>query len=215
MKRLRFALIFVVFLFEKSYAQPNINVDSLEFLLQNTRVDTVKISSLRELCKFYEENDVVKALDYANRLYELSTSLHNDKGKFYAFESIAIAQKNLGNLSISLTYSDSALMICRQLHLQSEEAVINTIIGMTYQRQGKYGEGIKSMLLAKSYYEDVGDSVRVARVLNNIGTIYLDIRSYDLAINCFTRCLNIKKRKKDRSYAKSLNHLASAYIGKK
>ncbi|MEL6561994.1 MAG: tetratricopeptide repeat protein [Bacteroidota bacterium] len=104
-----------------------------------------------------------------------------------------------------LIYLEMTLYDKAQIHVIEMEKLMNNhdfnqykgqwyaVNGQFYYAQGIYEEALKYHKKALHYYEALDNRKSMSSVLNNIGSVYLEIQNYDSSLHYFNRALEIKR----------------------
>jgi serine phosphatase RsbU (regulator of sigma subunit)/tetratricopeptide (TPR) repeat protein len=93
------------------------------------------------------------------------------------------------NFEEALSYAQFALFKLKELphhdENKSKEALLKNIRGICYLNLGQYDKSINSFLQSLTLAEEIQDSARMSKALNNLGMIYGFKRDHEKSINYF------------------------------
>ena len=112
----------------------------------------------------------------------------------------------------SLRYSDSALILAKQLKYNLGEATAYYNIGSVNFFQGDYPTALKNSYSALTIGEKVDAKQLVGNIYNTIGKVHWRQKNYGLAIEYYNKSINILKAIDDQEdVAKVYNNVAIVY----
>jgi tetratricopeptide (TPR) repeat protein len=211
---------FVAISISKGYSQDLKKIDSLNFMLETTRIDSAKVDLLIQLSREYLRGDLALAVIYGERAVEMAEA---SKKK----ELIAKSLINLGNaFFFKGMLENAARQYYRSLQIQKElnntEGVANALTNLAgIQLQLKnYLEAEEFLFEALDMYqkvrlesEDTLPPRQLITVYNNLGIVYQNIGQFSLAIEYLLRGVSLASRmpNEERDLGNLYNNLGSTY----
>lgn len=85
-----------------------------------------------------------------------------------------------------------------------------------YRQQGKYDDALKYIELAETAFNSSGNISGLARVINNKGQLYKQLKCYDYALSCHNQSLMLCQQVADQfSVGRTYIYIAQIYLEKK
>ena len=203
MKTLKVLLITSLFLLllgiKKVDAQNRVEqkIDSLEYLIANTPIDTLKLSHYKSLGDVYlSQNQAKKLLELATEGLALSENLNFPKGLIQMTLFKAIALDIMGQTDEALVLYNNSLKMAKDYNEGELEARSYLNLGVSYQFSGDYDLALKNQLLAYDLREELSKK-DLAKLLNNIGIIYRMQKKYTRAEEIYHKSYELKEELKD------------------
>jgi two-component system, sensor histidine kinase PdtaS len=167
---------------ELANAQNN-SVDSLQYLLEETKDREQRFSLLSQLSEKFLSNSPEKALEYGERLMELATLKEDHKWTTRAYHLIGESQLKIGNTDKAESTYLKALNYEFSFEPIDQEkmALAEYNFGIYYRRTGRYREALihfnESFLLEK----ELSNKKKQAMCMLNIGVMYMNLGVNDSA----------------------------------
>lgn len=186
----------VVFLFVVAFAislnAQQREVDSLKFVIERSREDSLKVNTLIELSKIYSRTSSDSAIQIANQAVDLARRLGYKSGEATALKWIGNAYLDKTNLIEAINSYKLAEAIYNSINDKKGVANIQSNMATLYFDQGDDVKALEFVFSALKTAEEVNDSLRMATVYNNIGAIYQNKRNtWDKAVEFYKKGLNI------------------------
>lgn len=122
---------------------------------------------------YFMQNDLLKAIEYYRKSFEMHRSVQNKKGEWGSLADIADAYETLKQYDSSITYFSQALHICQYIGTEQEVAYISDRLGFVYAKKGNYQQALDLITKALKVFEQL-------RLPVNLGIIYAHIAEIDL-----------------------------------
>ena len=167
------------------FAQDQSLADSLKVIYYEGQIEGAEKLELLEKLSFYESNDLILSLKYAEELIQLSNREHNYK--YLARGYIQKGNKNriLGNLDSALVSYFNSVEAAKKAQFLDAEGVAYMSIADVYSEMGNSNN-------AEIYYSKsidllriTDDTISLATALINAGDEAFNIKKYDLALQYF------------------------------
>jgi tetratricopeptide (TPR) repeat protein len=180
--------IFILFLFflNQLFAQNN---DSLLYLLEHSKNDTVIIDASLEMTSQMLRKSPVEALDYAQSAVNLSQKISDVNREFDALIIQGVLFKNLGIYEDAVDNYLKALDIANAQKDELKKSVCYNNIGSVYQAQGNLDNALNYYKQSLEIEELLGDKARISLRYYNVGTVYELKDSLDLAYTYYYNSL--------------------------
>lgn len=187
--------------------------DSLQFAIDTTEVDSVRLELMMELADQYsrmDENDL--AARYYRDAISLASEIEHQLQRAIALDKLGTHVRRTGLYDQSLEYHEQALEIVNELgdkHLQSS---IYNHIGVVYRRKSEDNLALKFHLMALRIAEETSDLRNISYACNSIGIIYTYQKDFGEALDYFNRAMKISKQRDNQTgLAINLNSVAWVY----
>lgn len=198
-----FLILFTLTFVFLSRAELN-EIDSLEHVIETTKIDSVKVKTLYYLDGLIYISDPkldnelnLQIAEICNSNLSFNKNLTPNEINFYSFyllksyNVLGINQDILGNYPLALDYY--------YLSLKVGESIDDSVsIGGVYNNIGLIHQKLKEFSLAKGYYfkslkleSQIKDSSGVATAYNNIGNLFLSDKQPDSALYYYNLSLPI------------------------
>jgi len=104
---------------------------------------------------------------------------------------------NNGKTDSGVYYGQEAHRIAVRIKSEWLKSSAYTAIGVCYYYGGDYKNALSNYLLSLKIEEKLGRKIRAAKIYNNIGTMYMDQRFYDLAETHILKASNLYEEEND------------------
>jgi two-component sensor histidine kinase len=91
-------------------------------------------------------------------------------------------------------YADSALRLANTMVYERGIVTAHRQLGLTALHNGEYQEAEKHMTIAKDYYLRKGDTLNVAKMLNNLGIVQRDMGQFERAMEYHLEAIRISEQ---------------------
>ncbi|MEO9257506.1 MAG: tetratricopeptide repeat protein [Crocinitomicaceae bacterium] len=180
--------------------------------LLNTTKDTAYINVLNQLASLYSDNDVEKAMEYAEKALHLSQKIKFIEGETSAYSNIGSIHYNKAEYDQALEFHQKAKALSIATKNRLNEATALNNIGLIYDSKGIFDKALTNYLQANKISASIGDKKLEARSLNNIAIIYKDNGNYKTALEFYFKVLKIKREIGDKQgEGNTLNNLGILY----
>jgi len=188
------------------------NIDSLQQIINTSKVDTQKVNLLRELFWEFKRNDIDKAKEYIDKSLDLAIRSDYKRGigkAKYALSGYCIIKGDSDN---ELKYLIEAKQIFKNINDLDLYNDCLLDIGSYYASQNKYDKAISNILDAINYFESKNLIQELARSYNALGSIYNTQNNKQKAIEAFKKTLELCKESDFKlGIAISYNNIAIIY----
>lgn len=181
------ALLFPLFAYTQS------KEDSLQKVLSQTRVDSLKVDVMVQLSATLMSSDINAAQQYASDAIRLASSAHYLKGLADAYRYLGNSQYNQSQYKEAVDSWLKSLAFYDSVGDKSKMANVYSNLGAVYESQSLDDKALEYNLKSLKLAEQIEDTVRMVYALTNIGAIYgkkpktfnkaldYDRRAYDYA----------------------------------
>ena len=187
-------------------------VDSLVFLLANSKEDTIKVRLLERLSAAYYPISPDTGIFYGNLALTLSEKLKWGNLLGWANNSIGVNYWAKSDYLSAMEYYLKALKLAEQ---KNDSSLITAVLGnisTIYFDQGEYDKALEADLKIIEMYEALGDQIAVARNMGNVAQTYTQMKQFPLAIDYYNQAYAINKvLDRKLSMAINLEGLANIY----
>lgn len=226
MKTLRFKYLIFTFLllalnWSPVQSQNAIKIDSLRYLFETSKNDSVKVYLLVGISREYSTNDVLNSLQFAEQAVTIAEKSQNKNLLGYAYFNIGIVYFLQGVMEISIKYFYKYLEIQQELENEKMIAFALANIGaiqINLKQYAKAGEHFEEALEIFSKNEDgvikEEPGPELISIYNNLGVVAREQNQPDLAIDYFKRGIIIARRvpEEEENLANLLNNLGNIYL---
>jgi len=164
-------------------------ISQLQTRLNQVQPDTARMHVLQQMGDAYTSVDPIKKLYYARLFEQLAEKLHDEKAIADAYVQIGISYGVRSKL-------DSALVFFKLAYSQSEKIKYLpgmgkslSDMGFVYDHLDDDKDAIKCDFEALAILKKTNNLHGTNQLLTNIGSIYFDLRKYELAESYFNQCL--------------------------
>ncbi|WP_426356823.1 diguanylate cyclase [Pseudocolwellia sp. HL-MZ19] len=141
---------------------------------------------------------------FYKKTLDVYTNLGNKKLMARTLNTLAEAERYLGNLVIALEYSIRGLKIHEQLNdpIGRNKSLMGA--GIIYRHIGRYEKSLEHIYEAHLYYKKMHDDSGIAKTSNQLGFIYTRLKQFTQARSFYQLTIELSDKKED------LNTRASA-----
>jgi class 3 adenylate cyclase/Tfp pilus assembly protein PilF len=167
-----YILIFFTFLTLTTLAQ-EINLDSLNAILNSSVPDTVKILTHIEIAKALKSTDAETALDHSKKALDLAKKLEYDPGIALGYKWIGFYYFNRGKFIEAQEWWLQSLEAYKVAGDMDGQANMLNNLGSIHYNLGNYAKALEYFKPSYELSEKYGYKLRLATATNNIGLIYM------------------------------------------
>jgi two-component system, NarL family, sensor kinase len=172
-------------------------IDSMLTDLRSAKEDSNKVKLLVHIADETGYTDERKALEYSKAAYDLSNTIHFERGQ-------AKAAYQLGMLHMTLNdypKSDSFLNIAEQKSIQLKDSLtlakISTERGIRYFMGGNYWLAADYLSKAARQFDDLNDTTNAVITYQNLVAVLSETKEFGKAVEISRKLLNISEERKD------------------
>ena len=169
-----------------------------------------KINQTIEKAREVTTSDPNKAVYYANAAITEANAIKNKTLKAKALEVLGDAYLNIGDYVTSFEALTEAINICPK----EETGTLGRVyinISYSYTRIKDFDNAFLYIQKAKMLFEELQDTMSLARCANCVGLIYIQIPDYQMAERYFNESLRLNRSiNNKRGIAQNLNNLSLA-----
>ncbi|MFP4470782.1 MAG: tetratricopeptide repeat protein [Bacteroidales bacterium] len=188
-------------------------IEELKTQIESTVPNGEKLKLLNSISSLYLDVDPREGLIYGRQAVDLATRLDDD-------EQLARANRNLGHLYFVLNLPDSALYYLKPSYTyfkeqQNQENLFQgaNLLGLTFNDIPNFDSGIHYLSIAKNIAQLKNDSIKLASIYVNIGSMYQDQSKLQQAFDYYIRATEVYERLgQNKDLAIVLNNMALIYI---
>ncbi len=184
--------LFFVCCWQISFGQ-NAEIDSLERLLVLAKQDTSRVLILNKLAYRYRRSDGKRSLELSNEALQLSQELNYRKGQSAALYMRGYAYYPMGEYEKAIKALKKSLIIALEDGDTSRMAYCHGIMAMVQGRMSDYQKALKNNLKARTFFVALKDTLTLAAINTNIGTIYEEKGVFDTALVYYFESLKYKR----------------------
>jgi two-component system, NtrC family, sensor kinase len=182
--------------------------DSLKQILSKNIHDSTRIQILLALSDLYSETDADTAISYVN----LARNIADTKGLLEYLPSVlrrnAIILVVMGDYVTSTEYLRQALRdnTGHTRFCKKERALCYNLLGVIFDYQSNIDSTLYYYFKSLDIFKELNEPTGIAVRHNNIGTLYLGMGNYPLALKYYFETLRISP-----SYARAAQNIGKAY----
>ncbi len=218
--KLHLIIFFFVFHIRGILHAQNVQLDSLKRVVENTKIDTIKVDQYNKIADLYKEIDPDLTFSYAQKAIVIS--LKNE----YHF-GLATAYVNQGNASIILGNYPDALKFFKKAQSEFEIALQKeankkriksglarayTSSGVVYSEQGDYTSSLKNYEKGLKLYQQIDEKEGISKTLNNIGILYKSQQKYPKALQYLKEAHKIQTLLSEKNAPMTLTNIGVIYF---
>ena len=210
---------FILLLFTTSLlSQNNAVSDQLQTIKEALELEIKKENQQGIAIKMLELGEVYNNYGlYANALVYYNDALkiiqNKQKDTLYVLINNAIGSvnKTMYKYKIAETFFTEALAVSKEIKYTRGQAKALSLLGANAEKQKKYKEALQFENQSLLFFNPSKDTLEIAVVYENIGSIYEDLLELDKAFLYFDKALAILKDTHTRQEANVLNNIGDFY----
>ena len=157
-----------------------------------TKVTTVgntreKFKAMMTLSDYYSDNDLNKAMAFANKSLLISKKIKNDTFLSLAYNAVANNFQYQSQLDSALQYHQLALKSRKKIKDFIGIADTYNNIGIVYDQKAQYPKALDNYFRALSYYDKKGALDKQAMTYSNIGIVYKTQKEFVKALQYYRK----------------------------
>ncbi|MGI9550120.1 MAG: tetratricopeptide repeat protein [Aurantibacter sp.] len=156
----------------------NQQADSLLTLLESTQVGGERSKLNLQLSKIYERTDIAKSLQFAKQALEYD----NDSLKSEACNQLGRAYFYLNKLDSASYHFKKSIDLLKSLDLEDKAASVGISLGAVQLRKGDYKGAINTLLDGAAFFENIKDSINMAKCYSNVSSAFGELANSEKAI---------------------------------
>lgn len=191
-------------------------IDSL-IKASKTLPDSEKAKVYNQIADLYKTVDPSEMQKYAVQAINISKKNNDQKEEIFGVLNLGVAKYIEGDFNAALKNLNLAEDEFENLD-QEDREVIEGIAkakfskGVVLVSQNDYAKGINKYFQSLKIYETLQDSIKIAKVYNNIGVIYQSIEDEPKALYYYLKAYNIFKNYSDISYPTICGNIGKIYL---
>jgi signal transduction histidine kinase len=191
-------------------------IDSLQKLLESTRLDTEKVNLLNLISKQYRVVDEFQSYIIATEALEKAEKLRFWKGIAESYINLGFINAEQGLQDLAVEMYEKGAEVAEKNNLAKQQIYCLNGIAVIYWERQKYHEALSIFFKNLALQKKLGLEQDIAVSYNNIGLIYNDFKEPDSALKYLLKAKAIRDKYhlEERSIA-TLNNLGIAYLQKK
>lgn len=202
-------------------AQHSQVIDSLNFKLETTKNDSVRVATLIEISRTYFSFDLPLSFQYAEKALVVAENSKSKSLKAQAHMGMGTICFLQGIFDMAVNHYYSAMSIYRETGNRNGVASSLTNLGGLHLQLLKFPESREYLYDALQIFLDIsnerGDTIppsQVISIYNNLGISYENENDYNKAIEYYLRGISLAKRVpyEKRNLAMLYNNLGSSYM---
>lgn len=186
--------------------------DSLLMELDKGAIDT---STFFDLCQcIYDQmyNDPGQSMLDARRVLDIAFSANYDSVIPRLIMYQGISYDLMGKYDSALIMYDSALLYAQMLGQKTDEGTIYNNFSIVYSTLGQLERSVDYSMMALKIFENIPDSIYIAKIYNNLGSRYSDMGMDDQAIMYYEKAIAINELfGRHKSLARNYGNIGTVY----
>ncbi|VXA98427.1 conserved exported hypothetical protein [Flavobacterium sp. 9AF] len=183
----------------------------LDLALKSKNNQTIALKML-ELGTIYSQYGLyANALSYYQEaLKQIQTS---KKDSLFVQINNAIGKVNhaMHKYEQAQPFLQEALTVAKQLQYTKGQALAFSLLGENAEKRGKYETALAFENKSLTFFNNQKDSLEIAVVYENMGSIYEDLEQFDKAYDYFNKAFLLLKGSQTKQEANVLNNLGDVY----
>ncbi len=165
-------------------------IDSLLNLLKITKNDSIKVDLYNEISYSFKNNNLNKAVEYANKGLRLSEKMNYDHGKMRSYGQLGNAYSQTKDNSNALSAYLNAEFYAKKTKNEAAEGVVLHNIGVLYSNIQQYAKAEEYYLRALEYDKKTRSLFDMGETCNSLGSALLQQKKFDLAKKYLNESIN-------------------------
>ncbi len=200
-------------------AQDLAKIDSLQYLIETSNDDSVKVYLNVAIAKEYFKKDVITSLEYGQKALGIAEKSENPKILSYALYNLGVSYYQQGVMELAIQHFFRYLEINKDIKDEKAIAYALVNIGAIYlemnelEKAAKYFEnGLEKF---EHIYADTGKPCNeTISIYNNLGVVAKQRKQSETAIDYFRRGISLARRTPgfETELANLLNNLGNIYL---
>jgi tetratricopeptide (TPR) repeat protein/DNA-binding CsgD family transcriptional regulator len=212
-----FSAWFVLLMSNTASAQDKVTLDSLLLELEQTEEDTVKINTLLEISRMFQNENYARAAEYAQQARDLAEKKKLARFAAKSNRSLALIMFMMGDYKAATAQYFTALKYYEEEKDTSGILAISNNLGVVYDRLKDYDKALAYYFKAQDLYNHLHPEQQkffpLPTLQNNIGNIYQTKADFKSALQYYERALLLARETKNKSVeGVALNNLGKLYL---
>ena len=140
---------------------------------------------------YFRHNDWGQARAAYREAEQLCTTLSNLRCEAEAANNVGLSALNLSDVEEALSEFEIASAGWNRLHMVFGEAVTRSNLGLLYWQTSEWQQALREYQRARDLFKRLSP-LSYARVLNNLGLVYMSMAEFDRAAAYFTHALSLR-----------------------
>jgi len=187
-------LILLFFTSHLLFSQLTKKIDSLKELLIEQHVDSARFNTNILLWRFYLNLKTDSAIFYGSEALEIARDVGNKMYEGRALTSIGLAHSMRNEFPEATEYLVQAQQIFDESPNPTQQAAIFNEYGIMHLLQKQMRDAIPPFLKSIQFKEMTGDSIGIAKTLNNLGGVYEQLDMPDSSLYFHFKSMAIKQK---------------------
>jgi len=161
-------------------------IDSLQFLLKETSVDTIKVKILHQLYAQYRDTSSQKAKEVLLKAIQFSEMTQNGRLQFKSYNTYGDFLYNQSNFEAALISYKKGMEVANRINYNEGKSASLLDIGDCYSRMGDFNKALEYQNKNLKFSIENKDDFSIAGAYNSLGIIYTDMGEYSKAMENYT-----------------------------
>ncbi len=185
-------------------------IDSLKQALPKAEGE-LKVKTLNELFRAYQESDPVTALGYTREALNLASEIGDKKGMAASYNNLGVSYRQQGAIDKALEYYINSLKIYESLDNKEGIATLKNNISTIYSIKKDYGLAVNYLEQSYALFIQLGDKMKIVGSMNNLGNLNSELQLYEKAMRYYSEAYQLSQQA-GVAYADPVNNLGNIYF---
>lgn len=185
-------------------------VDSLHTALETVEGE-LKVKTLNELFRAYQNADPVTALGYTREALNLATEIGDRKGMAASYNNLGVSYRQQGAIDKALEYYINSLKIYEELENKEGIATLKNNISTIYAIKKDYGLAVNYLEQSYALFVQLGDKVRIVGSMNNLGNLNSELQLQEKAMRYYSEAYQLSEQEGVK-FSDPVNNLGNIYF---
>lgn len=177
----------------------NKKIDSLYNIYLNSNHDSIKIRNLILIEQVYENIDIKKAIEFANKALAIAEKSNNLYGKANSYSALGNINQKSGNFKEALSYYNKAFNVYKGIEDSLQLPGLLNNIGIMYDNLGEYNKAVEYLMLSLDGHIKNNNKEGIASAFLNIGLSYFRQENYEKALEYYNESLKYRFELNDKA----------------
>jgi tetratricopeptide (TPR) repeat protein len=207
---MRKTLIFSIITLSLASAFAQAPLDSLQQAL-TTAEGELKVKTLNELFRAYQNADPITALGYTREALALATEIGDQKGMAASYNNLGVSYRQQGAIDKALEYYISALKIYETLDNKEGIATLKNNISTIYSIKKDFGLAVSYLEESYALFVQLKDQPKIIGSMNNLGNLNSELQLYEKAIAYYSEAYQLSQQA-GTVFADPINNLGNIHF---
>jgi signal transduction histidine kinase len=203
----------IAILFFASLAKAQVNVDSLQAVINSKRPYSEKINASLKILETFELKNFDSAIIEGNKALELARKNTDSIAVAEIKRHIGVASYLQGKYDVAATNFYESAAILEKADDKKSLAPLYNDLGKLYRKTRDLDKAMENYDKAASIFKQLKDTGGISMILNESGVVYEYKADYKEALNRYNSSLELAEKKGDSlSVSYSVSNIAGIYV---